>query len=200
MNNKVTSSEVLNKVREISNLKDMLYDSAKMYKDNIAFKYKEDGNAIEVKYEEFKNDVNALGTSLLDLGLKDEKIALIGINSYKWCTSYLGTVCGTGIIVPIDKALPLQEIRNLITASKASTVFFDSKYLDIFKEIKKEGKTNLKHLICFGNDVNDKDVISFDSLIRKGKELIEKNDTSFIDIKVDNKVMNMLLYTSRYNI
>jgi len=144
LNIKAKTSEALYKVREIKDLKELLYSSAELYKNNIAFKYKEDGKIVDVTYEQFKNDVDALGTALLDLNLKNQKIAVIGLNSYKWCVSYLATVCGTGVIVPIDKALPYAEINNLITGSGATAVFFDSKYLDIFKQIKAEENSRVK--------------------------------------------------------
>lgn len=95
MNTKVRSAKPKFKGRNIRDLKEMLITSAKIYKNNIAFKYKTpEGEIIEKTYEQFKMDVDCLGTALLDLGLKDKKIAVIGLNSYKWCMTYLATVCG----------------------------------------------------------------------------------------------------------
>ena len=51
---------------------------------------------------------------LKKLNLKDEKIAVIGENSYRWYVTYMAVVCGVGIIVPLDKELPANEILNLL--------------------------------------------------------------------------------------
>src|SRR3989339_379554 len=104
--------------RKITDLKDMLNQSSELFKDNKIFNIKnKDNSYTEIKYSEFKNDVDALGTALLNLDLKNKFIAIISENRYEWCTTYLGTVCGVGIIVPIDKELPIKEKENLLKRS-----------------------------------------------------------------------------------
>ena len=186
MNLKVRQGERIHKSKEIKNIKDMLEKSAELYKNNIAFKYKENGEIKTVTYEQVKKDVDALGTALINLGLKNKKIAIVGVNSYKWVVAYLATVCGTGIVVPIDKALPANEIENLINQSNAEAVFFDEKYTEYIKNMK---VPSLKHSICFEN-------ASFDNLINTGKELLKNNAKSFINAEIDDKAMNIILFTS----
>lgn len=99
-----------------------------------------------------------------------------------------------GIVVPIDKALPKIEIENILVQSEATAIFFDEKYIDTMKEIKKDNPY-LKYLICFEN-ISDGDVKSFDSLIELGNSQLKKGNTSFIDSKLDNDAMNMMLFTS----
>ena len=58
------------KVHSITDLKDLLFKSASMYKKRAAFKLKnKDGNIYNVSYLEFKDDVVSFGTSLINLGL-----------------------------------------------------------------------------------------------------------------------------------
>ena len=77
----------------------------------------------EITYEQFKNDVIALGTALTKkYNLKDERIVIIGENTYHWYVSYMAAVCGAGIAVPVDKELPVNEIENVIKRAKASVV------------------------------------------------------------------------------
>ena len=99
-----------------------------------------------------------------------------------------------GIVVPIDKALPKIEIENILVQSEAAAIFFDEKYIETMKEIKKDDPL-LKYLICF-SDTRDNSIKSLDSLLELGNSLLEKKDTSFIDSNVDNDVMNMMLFTS----
>ena len=75
--------EKYHKVEEVTNFKEMLYRSASIYKTRTAFKVKnKEGKIVSITYEQFKNDVVSLGTSLLKKGFKDKKIAVIGKNSY----------------------------------------------------------------------------------------------------------------------
>ncbi|MGI6669843.1 MAG: AMP-binding protein [Acetivibrionales bacterium] len=90
--------------------------------------------------EEFKNDVDALGTALINIGLKGGRVAIIGENRYEWAVSYMAVVNGTGIVVPLDKELPENEIESLLTRAKADAVIFSgslrSHMLNISKRIR----------------------------------------------------------------
>jgi len=193
MNYKVKTSEILHEVRRVEDLKEMIETSIKIYGNNVAFKYSKDEKIVEVKYTQLGEDINNLGTALLDLGLKGKKIAVIGSNSYKWCVSYLAVVCGVGVVVPIDKALPAMEIENILRTSEAEAVIFENKYIDTIKQIKEYKNISLKYLISM--DKNE-DVFSIDELINKGHLLISEGNKTFIEAKIDNKEMSMLLFTS----
>ena len=129
-------------IREIITLKDMLAGSAELYKNNAAFwvKKKRGGEYIPISYELLQHDVNALGTALMDLGLKGSRIAVMGQNCYEWIASYLSIINGTGIVVPIDKELTGPEIGNLLKASSTDTIFCtrqECKKLQGLKEIRR---------------------------------------------------------------
>ena len=121
------------KVHNVTDLKDMLYKSAKMFKNNDAFRLKDkDGKIYGIKFIEFKNDVEALGTSLIDLKLSNKSIAVIGKNSYSWITSYLAsTIVGTA--VPIDKELFVDDIINFLNISETKAVIGDEKHIKLIK-------------------------------------------------------------------
>ena len=117
-------------VRRICDLKDMLAASVERFGDNPAFLRKQDpSSAYEpVSFRQFQSDVNAFGTALLDLGQQGKRIAVIGENQYAWVTTYLAAVNGVGIIVPIDRELPEEEIiRCLRRARVRAVVFAESK-------------------------------------------------------------------------
>ena len=102
------------KTEEITNFKQMLYRSADIYRSRIAFKLKdENGKIYGVTYEQFKNDVIYLGTSLIKKGFLNKRIAIIGKNSYKWSVSYLAASI-VGIVVPIDKELHADDVINFM--------------------------------------------------------------------------------------
>ena len=112
-------------IREITTVKDMLAGSAVLYRTNPAFwvKKKKGAPYEPVNYELLQHDVNAIGTALCHMGLKGERIAVMGQNSYEWIASYLAVINGTGIVVPIDKELTGPEIGNLLRAGGAHTIF-----------------------------------------------------------------------------
>ena len=142
---------------KITDLKDMLKKSEKAYGDKEAFRFKtkEPGKFRDISYKEFANQVNALGTSLINLNLKDKRVAVISENRYEWAVAYLAVVCGTGVVVPMDKSLPDNEIKSLIERSEVDAIIYSKAYDSIMKEVKKEENTNLKYLISMDLEKND---------------------------------------------
>lgn len=184
------------KVTQIDNLKEMINKSADLYGNRVAYKIKKDNEYTEIKYTDVLEMVNSLGTSLINMGLKNKRIAIIGENRYEWEIAYLSVVCGTGVVVPFDKALPEGEIESLIERSGVEAIFFSKKYEDVIKNIKLKGIGNLKYLISMDLEKNTDEILSEKGLIEDGKKLIENGNKKFIDSKIDNNIMSIMLFTS----
>lgn len=89
-------SERLYETIEIDNIKDMLNKTNNLYCNKPAYKIKDsNGNYTIFSHKEVREMVDALGTALIDMGLKDKRIAVIGENRYEWEIAYLSIVCGT---------------------------------------------------------------------------------------------------------
>ena len=98
--------------------------------------------------------INYLGTALINLGLKGKRIGVIGENRYEWELAYLSVVCGVGIVVPMDKSLPANELEEVIERSEVEAIFYSKKYEEVIKKIKYSEKNKLKHLISMDTTFN----------------------------------------------
>lgn len=138
-------------VRAIPELKTMLETSADMHGDKVAIyqKFGKNEPYTEITYKRLLADVNAMGTALLNRGLKDKRIAVMGRNCYQWAVSYLALICGVGVCVPLDKELPPEELKQLIIDADVSCVLFDGDFEKIFLEMADEGKTGIRTLVNF---------------------------------------------------
>lgn len=89
--------DVLYKMRYINDLRDMIHSSAELYGEDPAFLVKDvpGGKYRPVSYNQLKEDIDALGTKFVEMGLKDKKVAIIGENSYEWVVTYLAVTNGT---------------------------------------------------------------------------------------------------------
>ena len=135
---------------EIKDLKDMLNKSGIEYGEKIAYQLKnEDGSYKFITHKEVRDMINNLGTALINMNLKGKRIAVIGENRYEWEVAYLSIVCGVGIVVPLDKSLPENELKNLIKRSEVEAIFYSSKYEKTLEKIKNEGVGKLKHWKLF---------------------------------------------------
>ena len=99
------------------------------------------------------------------------------------------------VIVPIDKALPENEIENLVTRSGAEVVFFDKKYMEVMLKLKKDEKTKVNTLISMDNEEN-LEIEKYSELLKTGYSLLEKGSTKYEDVKIDENKMSILLFTS----
>lgn len=182
---------------EFENIKDIIYNSAKKYKDNTAFilKHKKDEEIQyeNITYKKLLEEVNSLGTKFFDLGYKDKRIAIVGRNRYEWVISHLANLLGGIVSVPLDKELQIDELESSLKRSKADVVVFDEKYIENIEEIKKRNNTNLKEYICMTKKEGYKDI---ETLKEEGKRLLDSGNKEYVDAKIDSYKMNILLFTS----
>ena len=192
-------SEKLYDIIEIHNLKDMLNKTKEMYKDKIAYKIRKKENEkeyINLTHGQVRDMIDNLGTALIDIGLKDKRIAVIGENRYEWELAYLAIVCGTGVVVPLDKSLPENELESLIERSEVEAIFCSEKYEEVLTKIKFNESNKLKHIISMDRTVSKDGIYSEKELIKKGKILLEKGKKDFINAKIDSEKMSIMLFTS----
>ena len=190
----------LYEVYEINNFRELINHSCETYPNNVAFKFKENlgktnQKVIEKTYSEVKKEVEAWGTMLLELGLENKKIALIGNNRYEWCESYFAITTSNMVVVPLDKALPEQEIKNLIERSKVDAVIYENKYNEVFNSIREENET-IKYYINMDLKKEENGILSFKELVEQGMKKIEDGDHRYADVKIDNNKMSILIFTS----
>ena len=184
-------------VREIKNLKEMLELSDRLFKDLPAFEVKkEDETCTRISYTGFKTEVDALGTALISLGLKDTYIALIGENRYEWCLSYLAVTNGTGVIVPLDRDVNDEELENLLKRSRAAAVVFSGKYEQRLNDLAQK-IPGIKYFINMDNpEDKDERFLSFQKLLQTGYRLLSSGDRRFLDAVIDAEKISVLLFTS----
>ena len=181
---------------KINDFRELIDRYSKLYSNKVAFEYKETPSSkehIKITYSQFASDIKSLGTALINLGLSQKKIAIISPNRYEWCVSYLAITTSDMVVVPLDRALPDNEIESLIIRSKAEAVIFDKKYSEVFSKIAKEKKSNLSHFICM-DDLAD--FATYSNLIQKGHSLLLNGDNKYDNVKIDNKKMSIMLFTS----
>ncbi|NLG90038.1 MAG: long-chain fatty acid--CoA ligase [Clostridiaceae bacterium] len=183
-------------VRKITSLKDMVRQSVELFPNCSAFTLKDkDGNFYSVTFKQFQEQINAFGSALTELGLKNAMVAVLSENRYEWCLTYLAVVNGVGVIVPLDKELPANELESLLSRSEAQAIITSADYLDILMDIK-NNLTSLKYIISMDHKEDENGVLSLQKLIEKGQRLINEGYRDYIDAEIDPEVMHMLIFTS----
>ena len=190
--------ETKSRKMKFTDLKDMLNQTGEVYGDRPAyiFKTEEKGKFRTITHKEFRENINALGTTLIQMGLKDKRIALISENRYEWELSYLAVASGVGVIVPLDKALPDNELESLILRSQVEAIIYSSKYDVIMNTLREKKNTNLKYFISMDLEENTQGIYAEKALVEKGKKLLADGNKTYIDAKIDSEKMGIMLFTS----
>ena len=176
---------------EFQDLKEIMDFVADKYGDNVGFIYKNEDKTqkIEITYNKFREDLDALGAYLISKGLKDKKIVVIGPNSYHWLVAYYATVINVGVVVPLDKGLPEEEIINSLIKCNADAIIYDEAlemdFDKISAEVKKSG-VNISELIPMSDFSQEK--------MPEHVALIEKYKSEFKVI--DKHAVDIILFTS----
>lgn len=187
----------MEKCIKITDLKDMLKKTGEEYGERPAYKIRVKENEYKIyTHKEVRNMIDALGTALISLNLKGKRIAVIGENRFEWEIAYLAVTCGTGVVVPLDKSLPENELKRLIERSDVEAIFYSGKYQDMLKKMVLEGTGKLKHLISMDSKTHSNGIYSQSELIEIGNVLLRNGNREFLDSKIDPEEMNIMLFTS----
>ena len=182
------------KAEEFNTIKEVICDSVKKHEDKVAFVIKNKNNEkINKTYNDLLEDINSFGTALYSIGMENKRIAVIGKNRYEWVVAHLSNLFGGIISIPLDKDLQFEELENSLIRSEADAIVFDSKLEEIISKIKEQNKTNIKEFISMDNIEG---YTKFQDLLEKGKKLLEQEEKKFIEYKINENELSVLLFTS----
>ncbi|NMA93758.1 MAG: AMP-binding protein [Clostridiales bacterium] len=184
--------------RPIYNIKQMMESTAAMYPDNNAFWQKFPGEVeyTPITYKKVIEQMNSLGTAFRKRGFTDKRIGIIGENCYYWALSYLAILCGVGVIVPMDKELSDEALRDLVVRSNVSAVMCTPKYRERFAKMVEDGVGKLETVMDFYAEEHEGCVLSLERLLEEGKKEIDAGNTEYMDVEIDEDAMSVLLFTS----
>lgn len=172
----------LYETRKIHTLREMLDESAERFASRPAFLQKINGKYQTFSYTHFHHDVYALGTALAAHDFAGKRIMIIGENSYLWCLSYMAVVCGLGVVVPVDKEIPAEELDNIAKLSEASLILYSEKYADKVATVDPSiGRISFEDL---------------PRLIASGRSLMVHGSHDYADLSVEIDAMCALIFTS----
>ena len=199
---KHTDDKTKNKYHEETHyktVKDIFINSREKFSNNVFIleKFNPKENFTEITFKQFTDDVIAIGTALTNkYNLKNEKIVIIGENTYNWYVSYMALLCGVGIAVPVDKELPANEIENVVNRSKATAVIYSTKKKDVIKKIE-DNLPQVKYFIQMNSE--EKLIgrsVGFNYILEQGREMVKSGDNSFTKIEIDPEEFKVLIFTS----
>lgn len=148
-----------------------------------------------ISFQKFDDDINALGTAFMKLGLKGKKIAVIGENSYSWLVAYFATVNGTGIVVPLDRDLQPREVANLAKMAEISAIVYAGKFNDTVDEVM-AAVPGVIYAIDMAATEDRAGRLSYKKILELGREELAKGNREFLNATIDPDEVCSILFTS----
>ncbi len=137
-------------------------------------------------YNEFRSEIEGFGTFLLSKGLKKEKIAILGENSYEWLIAYFAVLGSGNTAVPLDRDLPVEDLLYNITNSGCKAIVFSKVYRDVVEKLQ-ELDAGIE--IYFSK-------ADMQEMIAEGRSLMASGDKSFENADVKPDDLAAIVYTS----
>ena len=167
---------------KVHDLREMIDRGAFRHPNRTAFLQKVDGKYKPVSYIRFKNDIDSFGAALTARGFAGKRVIVLGENCYSWCLAYMTVVCGLGVVVPVDKEIPAEEVANIAKISEAALVIYSRKYAS--------------KLECLPERVER---IAFDEIVSyiiEGAELLGAGNKAYLELSIDKDALCSLIFTS----
>ena len=191
----------------IDDMRSLVEEAAQNFTDSTAISYKDnywDKEVRKVSFNQWRDDVRHLGTALIANGLREEKIAILGENSYGWCCSFFGVMAIGSVTVPVDKELPIEDIDGIVTTTGSKALIFGKTAEEKVKELLRNGGlTTVETLVSVDpestvskEEAGAKTLTSLKELQEKGAVLYAGGDNSYYDYKIDTNKLASIVFTS----
>ena len=185
-------------VRYLPDIREIIRYGAEHYGEHPAFEDRHFPGQAErrsISYRQVLEDVNALGTALLNRGLEGKKIAVMSENRYDWVLTYFAVCCGVGIIIPLDRELPSAELVNLLKRAEASALVYSKKQQKIVDATMAE-MDFVEYLIEMDGDTHQWRNLSLKKLLEEGYALIAEGDNRYASKEIDPNALMAIYFTS----
>ena len=196
----VPTLPILHDLPIYNDLRELLDGSAEKYGEKSVFiiKTKRESKKSPAEYRhvsftELRQEIDWLGAAFMDAGMKGKRLAIIGKNRYEWALGYYAQSFGLGIIIPLDKGLPAEELEMSITKAKADVLLFDKDQLGLVRNLQSKPEFDNLEYICM--DQID-GFTGIPELLEKGKNLSEDIIREYRELPIDPNALAFIIFTS----
>ena len=109
-------------------IREILEKSVQNFGDIPAVKWLQKKDVLQRSYSELMDNIVSLRKGLAVNGYQGKHVALIGTSSVEWMESYLSIITGGAVAVPLDAALPAEDLFDLLRRSHAEALFLSPKH------------------------------------------------------------------------
>ena len=185
-------TKVLHEKREYSNIREVVEDIGSIYSGRYAYSYRikpTDKEIIKKTYDELRDDVRALASEFISMGIPGKHIALIGKLSYHWILVYYATLSVGGVLVPLDKDWLAQDLADTGKKADVAFVFCDGDIIEKGRAVADAAGAADPITLEYGEG-------TVDELVSLGREKFLADSAPYYNAPIDTETMSLLVFTS----
>ena len=174
------------------NVREVIEDIGHLYGEKTAFSYriKATDKVVQKKsYLELRDDVRALASQFVSMGVNGKHVALVGKLSYHWILVYYATFCAGGVLVPLDKEWLAKDLADTGAKAEVSFVFCDGDAIEKGRAICEAAGCGEPIAMEYGEG-------TVDELVEQGRVKFNENKDLYYGAKIDVDTMSLLVFTS----
>lgn len=173
-------------VEQAENIWGLLEMAAVRYAGRDAYVFKKGKHVQRKSFEVLHLEAHAFAAFFAAQGLRRERIAILGENSYGWIVAWFGIVLSGNIAVPIDRLLEEDQIAFLLNDTRAKAVVFSRQYDDMIPSTLADGGplTRIAMEDCLPE------------CIRQGAGLLKSQGKKAVPDDTDKHADALIIYTS----
>ena len=186
-------NEIIHERLEYKTVREMVEDVGDRFCGKVAYSYRLNPRAAEPEtknYETLRDDVRALTTQLISMGLAGKHIALVGKLSYNWVLVYYSAMCMGSVLAPLDRDWLGKDLADTAAKADAAIVFCDS-------DVREKGE-EMAAFVGIGAPVlvDGNGEGSLAALVEAGREKLASGDKSYYEAEIDPDALALLVFTS----
>ena len=183
----------LHEKMEFKDMRDLVERAAEMYKDDTAYSFRNnphDKEAVKKSFIDTRDDVRAIGSELLSLGLAGKHCAVIGKCSYSYIRTYFSLLAIGAVIVPLDRDWLAEDLAETVAKADAEYLFIDGDLKE--KEAVIKERCNISSVFYMSGEEG----ATIDSLVLAGREKFDTDPDAYFNTPIDVNALALLVFTS----
>lgn len=182
----------------VTDMLQLVRTGAEQFGNKDIYIYQENKEEKHMTYKENYEHVLWFGTAMSSIDLLGKTVAVVGDTHPSYMTSFFSVIASNGTIVPLDKDLNDDALIAFMNIAKVSAVIYTDKFNNRLINYQDRLPT-VKYFIPImeqSESCERDDIIPFNSLLEKGREMYDGGNTSFTDIVPDLDHLAAILFTS----
>ena len=137
-----------------------------------------------------RDDVRALATKFINMGVSNKHCLVIGKFTYEWVITYFSLLCAGSVVVPLDRDWNENDLCETVKRANASFLFCDKDIEEKGRYIKENAPVDVMTIMQTEGEG------SLADLLEGGKKEFAENSDVFFKIPIDAEKMALLVFTS----